>query len=475
MKKILFGVMVVAFLLYACKTSKSTPTPSGPTVIFDGDQCTYTGPASIPAGKFTFDWIVKDNKHDQYGLVAATLKPGKTFEDLDAWPASDPPAWLTIIRLTEAGPKSQQSVTYQITEGPVYFVCFYTPPDTKFDVIRPIAVEGGKPTDIVLPTITPHAAPTRAASSRPVFVDTDMGSDDWVALLYLLQRTDISVQTITVSGTGLAHCNPGVANASGLAALAGQADLPVACGRETPLEGEVAFPPDWRTAVDTFLGTGLTLPEGKNPAAGKTAVELLTAAISSSPEKATILVIGPLTNLADLLLSYPDVKNNIAGIYVMGGAVHTPGNLASTIPDNQVAEWNIFIDPHAAKIVFDAGIPLTLVPLDATNQAPVTEDFLAALQASRLTPEASWISDLYNNARSHFLSGGEYLWDPLTAEILTDESLATYEQDTLCVIVEAGSQRGQTQVKDGCPSVRVALTVDTGRFQQMLLEALNNP
>jgi inosine-uridine nucleoside N-ribohydrolase len=475
MKKIILGVVVVAFLLYACKSSKSTPTPSGPTVIFDADQCTYTGPASIPAGKFTFDWIVKDKKRDQYGLVAATLKPGKTFEDLEAWPTTDPPSWLNIIGLTEAGPKSQQSVTYQITDGPVYFVCFYTPPDTKFGVIRPITVVGGKTTDIVLPTITPHAAPTRAASPRTVIIDTDMGWDGEAAILYLLKRTDIYVQAVTVSGTGLAHCNPGVQHASGLGALAGQADLPVACGRETPLEGDAAFPPDWRIAVDTFLGTGLILPEGKNPAVGKTAVELLIAAISSSPEKVTLITLGPMTNLADLLQSYPAVKSNIAEIYAVGGAVHVPGDLGGIVASNQTAEWNFYIDPQAARIVFEAGIPLTLVPLDATNQVPVTADFFPLLQASHLTPEAKWVFDMFTEARTHLLAGGEYFWDTLTAAILTEESLATYEQDTLCVIAEAGSQSGQTQIKEGCPSVRVALTVDTGRFQQMLLEALNNP
>lgn len=398
------------------------------------------------------------------------MQSDKTFDDLVQWPSADQPPWLNVVGYSEAGPKSQQQKTYQIMDGPIYFLCFYSPPDTKFGVIQPIAVQGTI-ADTVLPTITPHPAPIKAVQPRTVFIDADMGWDDAVAILYLLQRTDISVQAITVSGTGLTHCKPGVEHASGLAALAGSGDMPVACGREKPLKGVAAFPEDWRNAVDTFFGTGVTLPEGKNPAAGRTAVELLTAAISSSPAKVTVLVLGPLTNLADLLQSYPEAKHNIADIVIMGGAVHVDGNLGVVVPDNHSAEWNIYIDPYAARLVFESGIPITLVPLDATNQVPVTVDFFPVLQASHLTPEAGWVFDLFNAVRSHLLSGGEYFWDPLTAVILANENLATIEQDTLCVIEESG----QILVKDGCPQVRVAVNTDAARFVQELLDTLNNP
>src|SRR5512144_2201583 len=99
------------------------------------------------------------------------------------------------------------------------------------------------------PTATPFSG-----TPRPVIVDTDMAPDDWMAILYLLQRQDISVQAITVAGTGEAHCGPGVRNALGLAALAGQPNIPVACGRETPLQGSHAFPDDWRAGADAVLG-----------------------------------------------------------------------------------------------------------------------------------------------------------------------------------------------------------------------------
>ncbi|OQY44390.1 MAG: hypothetical protein B6242_12910, partial [Anaerolineaceae bacterium 4572_78] len=76
---------------------------------------------------------------------------------------------------------------------------------------------------------------TDESVSKPVIIDTDMGTDDWLAMLYLLQRPELSVKAITVTGTGLAHCEPGTQNALGLVALAEQSDIPVTCGRETPL------------------------------------------------------------------------------------------------------------------------------------------------------------------------------------------------------------------------------------------------
>ena len=455
----------------------STPTPvtADMTITFDGNGCTYDGPQSVPAGKITVDMVFKNKEHDKFALVIATLNEGKAFEDLDQWPTTDPPPWLTIVDGWETPPDSTKQVTAQIANGPLYFVCFYSPPDTKYGTLGPVAVGGAEPTLEPLPTITPHAAPTAAAHPRPVVIDTDMAADDWMAILYLLQRTDISIEAITVAGTGMGHCDPGVQHALGLVALAGYAPVPVACGRETPLIGNHAFPDGWRAAADTFMSTGLTLPQGQNPISGKTAVELLASAIQSSPEKVTVLETGPLSNIAELLQSTPSAAKNIEMIYVMSGAVHVPGNVGAAAPiDNQVAEWNIYVDPHAANIVFESGVPITLVPLDATNQAKITDDFYRHLQAGHLTPEATWIFDLFTRERGYF-QAQSYFWDQLAAAVLTDESLVTFEDDTLCVVEEEGPQSGQTKIAAGCPKVRLAISADQARFEQVFLDTLNNP
>jgi pyrimidine-specific ribonucleoside hydrolase len=106
---------------------------------------------------------------------------------------------------------------------------------------------------------------------RQVIIDTDMAVDDWFAILYLLQKPEVNVLAITVTGTGEAHCDPGVKNALGLVKLADHDPVPVACGVETPLKGNNVFPDSFRDSVDSMLG--IQLPKGKNPASASDAVE----------------------------------------------------------------------------------------------------------------------------------------------------------------------------------------------------------
>jgi pyrimidine-specific ribonucleoside hydrolase len=479
--------LILLFVVVSCAAPQPalTLTPTTPpsaaasstadiVITFDGDKCVYNGPQTIRAGRITVDWVVENKDYDKYGLVIVTLNEGKTFADLDQWPSPDPPPWLTIINGWEAPAGSRKQVTAQITRGPFYFVCFYSPPDTKYGTLGPVVVEGTEPTPGPLPTITPHAAPTVAINPKPVVINTDMGADDWMAILYLLQRTDLSIKAITIAGTGMGRCTPGVQHALGLVALAGHAPIPVVCGRETPLNGNHAFPDSWRIAADTFMGTGLTLPEGQSPVSEKTAVNLLASTIQLSPQKVTLLSLGPLTTIAELLQSNPADAENIEMIYAMGGAVRVPGNVSAGLIDNQVAEFNIYIDPSAANIVFKSGVPITLVPLDATNQVKITDDFYRKLQAGHLTPEAIWIYELFTRERGYF-QAQDYFWDQLAAAVLTDESLVTFENGTLCVVEDEGPQSGQTKMQAGCPDIRFAVSANATRFEQTFLDTLNNP
>ena len=310
---------------------------------------------------------------------------------------------------------------------------------------------------------------------RPVLIDTDMAGDDWMAILYLLNRPDLSIEAITVSGTGEAHCEPGVKNAMSLAALAGQADIPVSCGRTTPLQGDHTFPSDWRANVDALAGLNLA----SNPASPspQSAVDLLTAKIKSLPDKVTVISLGPLTNLAEALQSAPELKENIEMIYIMGGAVDVPGNVGISHVgiDNSVAEWNIYVDPRAAAIVLQSGAPITLVPLDATNHAPATKNFYERLKNDRNTPEAMFVFDVLAKNYDFIQSGGYYFWDPLAAAILTDNSLATYETRKLTVNEEEGDKSGRTQASESGASIRVAVDVESERFEQLFLDTLNSP
>jgi inosine-uridine nucleoside N-ribohydrolase len=317
---------------------------------------------------------------------------------------------------------------------------------------------------------TPHPTPTPfTGEPRSVIIDTDMAADDWMAILYLLQRPDISVEAITVTGTGEAHCEPGIQHALQLAALAGHPEILVSCGRETPLEGDHTFPTAWRMNVDSLAG--LTLPESSASPSSQSVVELFTSTIQSSPDNVTVLTLGPLTNLAEVLQVTPEVKDKIEMVYIMGGAVDVPGNVGN---NHSTVEWNIYIDPHAASLVFQSGVPMTLIPLDATNHVPVTEDFVKRLKDNHGTHEATFVFDVLTQYRDFIRSGGYSFWDPLAAAILTDNSLATFETKPLSVI-EEGDDSGRTQAGAGGALIRVAINADGERFQQLFLDTLNAP
>jgi inosine-uridine nucleoside N-ribohydrolase len=329
------------------------------------------------------------------------------------------------------------------------------------------------------PTARPTAQPVASSAAstgppRPVVIDTDMAADDWMALLYLLRRPDVAVKAITVTGAGEAHCEPGTRHARGLVALANRGTIPVACGRTTPLQGAHAFPATWRADVDSLLG--LTLPNTSSTPAQQTAVDLLTSVIQASPQKVVLLTLGPLTNVAEALQRTPSLVTKLAMIYIMGGAVEVPGNIAESGVGiaNHVAEWNLYVDPHAAAVVLASGAPITLVPLDATNHVPLTGSFYQRLKAAHGSPVAGFVFDVLTQRYALIQSGGYYFWDPLAAAILTDESLTTIQPRVLSIIETEGPDSGRTQPSASGAMVRVAVSATAARFEQLFLSTLND-
>ena len=316
---------------------------------------------------------------------------------------------------------------------------------------------------------TPHAL---AAGAQPVVIDTDMAADDWLAILYLLGRSDVDVRAITVAGTGEAHCVAGTRNALDLVALAGRPEIPVACGRQTPLEGDHAFPIEWRERVDDLLG--LKLPENSTEISDESAVALLTRILQGSPQKVHLVALGPLTNVAELLQAEPASLANLAMITVMGGALEVAGNVGpSSNIENEAAEWNIYVDPRAAAQVFSSGAPLTLVPLDATNHAPLTMAFYKRLESDRTTSVAEFVYRVLAAQEQNVRSGWYYFWDPLAAAIATEEGLATFQQRSLVVVEDQGAESGRTLESERGFNIRVAMTADRERFEALFLDAVN--
>jgi len=320
-----------------------------------------------------------------------------------------------------------------------------------------------------LEPITPHAI---APGAQPVVIDTDMAADDWLAILYLLGRSDIDVLAITVTGAGEAHCSAGTRNALDLGTLAGRPEIPVACGREVPLEGDHAFPTEWRERVDDLLG--LTLPENSREASGEPAVELLARIIQGSTHKVHIITLGPLTNVAEVLAAEPELVENLERITVMGGAVKVAGNVgASTNIENETAEWNFYVDPRAAAEVIGSGAPITLVPLDATNFAPLTMAFYSRLERDRTTSIAEFVYRVLAAQEENVRSGWYYFWDPLAAAIATEEGLGTFREIPLVVVEEEGAESGRTLESERGNLIQVAVTADREQFESLFLDAVN--
>jgi len=300
-----------------------------------------------------------------------------------------------------------------------------------------------------------------------------MSPDSWLAVLFLLQRRDVDVRAITIAGTGESHRDPGVRNATRLAGLTRRPQVPIAGGRPTPLRGNHRFPLLMRWLMDRMLF--LSPPTEPRQPSVQTAVDLLVSTIEDSAQEVTLIAVGGLTNTAEALQARPALLDRLEGICIMGGAVDVPGNIQEIVPKspNQVAEWNIYTDPHAASVVLQSGAPVTLVPLDATNLIPVSDAFRERLQADQTAAAARFAYRVLY--RLHRLSPSRefYLWDPMTVAVGIDQSLGVFEQRTLRVIEEEGPQSGQTlDSPDGTP-VRVCKAINREQFEQTFLDGIN--
>ncbi|HET9248703.1 MAG TPA: nucleoside hydrolase [Actinomycetota bacterium] len=300
------------------------------------------------------------------------------------------------------------------------------------------------------------------AEPRHVVLDTDLAFDDIMALLYLLQRDDVAIDAVTIAGTGEAHCEPGVRNALGLLALGGETDTPVACGRETPLKGTNAFPDEWRSAVDDL--SMLDLPAVDRRGDPRGAVRLLLDTLDGD---ATLITLGPLTNVAEALRADPGFASRVPELVAMAGAIDTGGNTP-----NGVAEYNVWVDPLAAKEVIE-GMDATLVPLDATDDVPFTPFFADALAAHLASPEAEAVDAIIAANQEIFLQGGYSFWDTLATALVFRPELATWDEAR--VVVTASEDAGAGWIdrwEQGSP-VRFATTVpDPLAFEREYLSVL---
>ena len=236
-----------------------------------------------------------------------------------------------------------------------------------------------------------------------------------MAILLAAQSPELQIEAITVV-SGNVLVDQGVENALNLVELAGRTEIPVARGEKYPLRRKLITAP----IVHGKNGLGETeLPSPAKTAESRHAVDLIIDLVRAHPGQITLLPMGPLTNIARVLLKQPGIADQIPEIILMGGSI-AGGNASPA------AEANIYNDPEAAKIVFESVIPITMVGLGATHQTLLKRSHMAALADSR-SPIARYvarIADFYIDFSESIGFDGGALHDPLAVGLAVDSSLA---------------------------------------------------
>jgi purine nucleosidase len=198
---------------------------------------------------------------------------------------------------------------------------------------------------------------------RRIVLDTDPGIDDSLAILLALASPEVDLAAVGVTG-GNCSLADGVRNALNVLAIAGRPDMPVCAGIGLPL----IRPPF--TAPETHGDTGLgyaRLPDSPAGPADEHAVDLIIREIMAYPGEVTLVAAAPLTNLAVAIRKEPRIVQNVREVIIMGGALRADGNTTS------LSEFNFYVDPHAAHIVLESGMPITLLPWDITKDVMLVQ------------------------------------------------------------------------------------------------------
>ncbi|RJL16329.1 nucleoside hydrolase [Paracoccus siganidrum] len=242
--------------------------------------------------------------------------------------------------------------------------------------------------------------------AQKIIIDTDPGQDDAVAILLALASPEIEVLGL-VAVAGNVPLALTELNTRKICELAGRPDLPVHAGCAAPLERKLvtAEHVHGKTGLD-----GIELPEPAMQLRPGHGVDFIIDTLRREPAGTVTLVpIGPLTNIAEAFRRAPDIVARVGRIVLMGGAYFEVGNITPT------AEFNIYVDPEAARIVFRSGAPLVVLPLDATHEALTGRDWVEAMRAlpNRCGPAvASWTDFFERYDREKYGSQGAPLHDP---------------------------------------------------------------
>jgi inosine-uridine nucleoside N-ribohydrolase len=322
------------------------------------------------------------------------------------------------------------------------------------------------------------------ATPKRVIIDTDPGTDDAMAIILALNSPELKVEALTVV-PGNVDGRQGLKNALKIVSLAGRCDVTVAGGAQHPLNQKLITAQFWHGKNGL---ANVELPPTKCKADPRFGPDLIIEMVHKYPHEITLIPVGPLTNIALAVSKDPSIASLVKDIVIMGGSI-TGGNV------NGAAEANIYNDPEAAQIVFNAGWMVTMVGSDVGERTLITRKYLAELQSLH-GPQSDFIAkiaDFYLNRSEKSGYSGAAMYDPLAVGIALDPTLGTLKEMHVDVETKGEFTRGETVanrmgsnennvlhgdhyeiegVIDLKPNARVCVASDADRFLNLFISRI---
>jgi len=332
---------------------------------------------------------------------------------------------------------------------------------------------------VLLAMLSFPLAQANTQTPQRVIIDTDPGVDDAFAILLALNSPELKVEALTVV-PGNVDGRQGLENALKILSLAGRCDVMVAGGAQHPLNQKLITAQYWHGPNGL---AGVELPASKCKADSRFGPDLIIELVHKYPHEITLIPVGPLTNIALAASKDPSIALLVKNIIIMGGSI-TGGNV------NGAAEANIYNDPEAAAIVFNAGWIVTMIGSDVGERTLMTRKDLAQLQAAH-GPESDFVAklaDFYLTRSEKSGYQGAAMYDPLAVATAIDPSLVTLKDMHVDVETKGEFTRGETVanrmgsdennvlhgdhyeiegVIDLTPNARVCLASDADRFLKL--------
>jgi purine nucleosidase len=322
------------------------------------------------------------------------------------------------------------------------------------------------------------------SAQRRVIIDTDPGTDDAMAIILALNSPEFKVEALTVV-PGNVNAQQGLENALKIVSLAGRCDVTVAEGAQHPLNQKLITAQFWHGKNGL---ADVELPASKCKADSRFGPDLIIEMVHKYPHEITLIPVGPLTNIALAVSKDPSIAFLVKDIVIMGGSI-TGGNV------DGAAEANIYNDPEAAQIVFNAGWMVTMVGSDVGERTLITRKYLAELQSSH-GPQNDFIAKIaqfYLTRSEKSGYSGAAMYDPLAVGIALDPTLGTLKEMHVDVETRGEFTRGETVanrmgsnennvlhgdhyeiegVVELKPNARVCLASDAPRFLEMFVSRI---